>query len=131
MAWEYSWLDLPRIYALNLLLIPISLEGLLNALRQMLTGRKPSFRRTPKVFQRTTAPARYILVPIAVLLLALLAAGADYFAGSRSFAILGLVNVAFLGYALVSFVGVREGLEDVAAGFRIRTSLARADRNQP
>jgi len=126
VACEYSWLDLPRVYALNLLLIPISLEGLLNVLRQAWTGRKPAFRRTPKVFERTAAPARYILVPFVLLILALATAGADYFVRSRSFAVLGLVNVAFLGYALVWFVGLRDGLADLAAGLGIRTLPPRA-----
>ena len=135
VACEYRWLDLPRVYALNLLLIPISLEGLLNVLRQAWTGRKAAFRRTPKVFERTAAPARYILAPLVLLILALAAAAADYFAGSWSFAILGFVNVAFLSYALIRFVGLREGLEDLAAGLGIRTVLPRAaamnDRSAP
>ena len=126
VACEYGWLDLPRVYALNLLLIPVSLEGLLNVLRQAWTGRKPAFRRTPKVFERTPAPARYILMPLVLLVLAMATAGADYLSGSWPFAIVGLVNAALLSYALAGLVGLREGLADIAAGLGIRAVWPRA-----
>ena len=39
----YSWHDVVRVYALNLLLIPVNLGGLLLSLRQAVMGRKPRF----------------------------------------------------------------------------------------
>src|SRR5256885_1060029 len=57
----YRYADLLRVYALNLMLIPVNLGGVLKSLEQALTGRKTPFGRTPKVSGRTAAPALYVL----------------------------------------------------------------------
>ena len=54
----YRWSDFPRVYALNVLLVPIHLGGSLKSLHQAATGRKTPFARTPKVTGRTVAPGR-------------------------------------------------------------------------
>lgn len=54
--------DLLRVYALNLLLLPVHLGGVLRSLRQSWTGQKIPFRRTPKVTGRTRTPARYLML---------------------------------------------------------------------
>ena len=56
----YRWQDLPAVYALNLLLIPVNLAGTAQSLRQAFTGRPVPFKRTPKVSGHTSAPARYL-----------------------------------------------------------------------
>jgi cellulose synthase (UDP-forming) len=55
--------DLLEVYALNLLLLPVNLGGVLTSIRQGLTGRRIPFGRTPKVSDRTAAPAGYIAPP--------------------------------------------------------------------
>jgi cellulose synthase (UDP-forming) len=49
----YRWTDLARVYALNLLLLPVNLAGVILSLWQILTGRKAAFGRTPKIEGRT------------------------------------------------------------------------------
>ena len=45
--------DLLRVYALNLLLIPVHLTGAITSVRQAFAGTKIPFRRTPKISGRT------------------------------------------------------------------------------
>jgi cellulose synthase (UDP-forming) len=111
----YSWIDLPRVYALNLLLIPVSANGLINSIRQWSTGRKPAFQRTPKIRERTAVPAIYVLVlwliPPATLTIAIM----DMISGGISIAVLGVLNALLLCVAVAQFVGVRESFEDLCA----------------
>ncbi len=111
----YSWIDLPRVYALNLLLIPVSVNGVINSIRQWWTGRKPAFQRTPKIRERTAVPPIYVLVlwliPPATLTIAIM----DMISGGISIAILGVLNALILSVALAQFVGVRESFEDLYA----------------
>ncbi|HET9886418.1 MAG TPA: glycosyltransferase family 2 protein, partial [bacterium] len=44
----YQPLDLFRVYAMNLMLIPVNLSGILLSMRQIVTGRRVAFQRTPK-----------------------------------------------------------------------------------
>ena len=66
--------DLPSVYALSLLLVTVSVNGIYNSFRQWWTGRKPVFQRTPKIRERTAMPASYVivtwLIPPATLLIA-------------------------------------------------------------
>ena len=39
----YSWADLPRVYTLNLMLLPINLAGVIRSIQQMLSSRYASF----------------------------------------------------------------------------------------
>ena len=73
----YRWTDLFRVYALNLLLIPVNLGGVFRSLQQALTGRKVPFVRTPKVVSRTPAPALYVVAAYVLLGQWLLGAGND------------------------------------------------------
>jgi hypothetical protein len=108
------------VYALNLLLIPVNLAGVLTSLRQALSGRKVPFGRTPKVRERTVVPSLYVLSPCA--LVAGLAVG---LVGDLAHArwvhgvFLGF-NGALLAYAIWRFIGLRDGLED--SRLRLRRS---------
>src|SRR3569623_1928370 len=57
----YRRTDLFKIYALNLLLIPVNLGGVLKSVQQGYSGKKIPFGRTPKVQGRTAAPPLYII----------------------------------------------------------------------
>jgi cellulose synthase/poly-beta-1,6-N-acetylglucosamine synthase-like glycosyltransferase len=109
----YAWIDLPRVYALNLMLIPVSINGIVNSIRQWWTERKPAFQRTPKIRERTAIPPFYVaslwLIPPATLTVAIM----DMIAGGWSVAILGVLNALLLSIALVQFIGVRESFEDL------------------
>jgi cellulose synthase (UDP-forming) len=110
--------DVVRVYALNLLLVPVNLGGVVTSIRQGLTGRRIPFGRTPKVTRRTPAPALYILMTWGLLALWAVGTSMDAAAGRRSLAAFGLANVLLLGYALTRFVGWRAAAADAFARFR-------------
>lgn len=115
----YKARDLASVYALNLLLIPVNLAGVFASLRQIVTGRRAAFARTPKVSGRTAAPAGYVLAEYGLLASWLVGFGLDVAAkrwGSASFC---LANAVMLAYAIASFIGARESATD------LRRSLAR------
>ncbi len=108
----YKWRDLPRVYALNLLLIPINLGGVTKSLHQACTGRRSAFGRTPKIAGRTAAPQFYVVVEFAILLYCLLRGVDDLLTARWLHAAFALINGALLAYAVGCYVGFREAAED-------------------
>ncbi|MFL5332035.1 MAG: glycosyltransferase family 2 protein, partial [Geminicoccaceae bacterium] len=109
----YRWRDLGKVYALNLLLVPIHLAGSMGSLRQALTGRKTPFRRTPKVDGRTSAPRPFVLVAWGLPLWCGVGAMFDLWLGNALHAAFAGLNAALFGYAAAVFVGPRASLEDL------------------
>ena len=114
----YRWTDLFRVYALNLMLIPVNLCGVFKSLHQAITRRKIPFGRTPKVTGRTAAPALYIFLEYALLSHWLLGFAVDVLHRRWTHATFSLINAAFLGWALFQFIGLTESKEDILAGVR-------------
>ncbi len=109
----YQWSDLPRVYALNLLLVPINLGGVAKSLHQAVTGRNTPFGRTPKVPGRTAAPRLYIASTLAMLAYCA-CFGASDLANSRwVHGGLMMLMAGFLWYALRYLIGLREAAEDL------------------
>lgn len=100
----YRWIDLPRVYALNLMLIPVHLGGVLKSIQQGLTGARIPFRRTPKVGGVTTAPLVYIAAEVVLTVYCLALAAVDGYAGLWMHALFLLANGLLLLYALAAFV---------------------------
>lgn len=96
----YRFTDLLRVYALNLLLVPVHLGGVMRSIEQAWTGRQIPFHRTPKVLDRTTAPVGYIVAEIMLLLLMVLSGAFHLAAGRWLNAALGFVNAGVLLYAM-------------------------------
>ena len=115
---SYRWLDLLRVYALNLLLIPVNLSGILQSLQQVVTGRHSLFSRTPKVNHRMVVPAIYILLWWGITFYCIGNSVADFIMGRWAHGLFAAANSTFLVYALVHYVGVRNSLADVNAGLR-------------
>jgi hypothetical protein len=111
----YRRSDLFRVYALNLLLIPVNLGGVFKSLQQAWTKKKIPFGRTPKVQGRTAAAPLYVFAEYALLLHWAVSALADFFVGRWVHGVCALGNASFLLYAILRFVGLRESLEDVIA----------------
>ena len=109
----YRWRDVLRVYALNLLLVPVNLGGVLRSVLQACTGRRSTFGRTPKVVGRTAAPAGYVLAEAGLFGWWTFGALMELEAGHRLNGLFALANAAFLLYALVRFVGLREACEDL------------------
>lgn len=109
----YRASDVLRVYALNLLLIPVHLGGVALSLRQGWTGRKSPFGRTPKVKDRVVAPPLYLIAEYAILSQWLAGAVYEYVHGRPLHAGFALVNAGFLAYAVHRFIGVRESWRDL------------------
>jgi glycosyl transferase family 2 len=109
----YRWSDLFRVYALNLLLLPVNAAGVLLSLRQLVTGRKAPFGRTPKVQSRTAVPPAYALFHATLLLYLVGTSVVDLVQGLYSHAGFALASSAFLAYAIGAFVGWRESCSDL------------------
>ena len=106
-------IDFLRIYALNLLLLPVHLGGAMKSVQQLVTGEKIPFRRTPKVLGRTSAPRLYVALEYGLLLLCC-ATGLFYASQGRWIsAAFALVNGALYGYAIAAFIGFSESLQDL------------------
>jgi hypothetical protein len=106
--------DVLRVYALNLMLIPVHLAGVFQSLRQGWTGTKSPFGRTPKVQERTITPWPYLVAEYAILAHWLLGTVFEYLHGRPHLAAFALVNAAFLAYAMVAFIGLQESWDDLA-----------------
>jgi cellulose synthase/poly-beta-1,6-N-acetylglucosamine synthase-like glycosyltransferase len=109
----YEWADLARVYALNLLLLPISLGGVLKSLHQACTGSKSAFGRTPKVRGRTGAPRLYVICALALPAYCAVNGILNLGEHHLAYAAFLLINGAFLVYAFFLFVGLRESMEDL------------------
>ncbi|HET7757629.1 MAG TPA: glycosyltransferase family 2 protein [Steroidobacteraceae bacterium] len=121
----YRWRDLASVYALNLLLIPINLGGVLKSLQQAITRTKIPFGRTPKVENRTRAPARYLLAEYLMLLAWSLGMVLDAAARRWTHAAFTACNTAFLGFAIYSYVGWSATVQDLRASWQSRPVPAR------
>jgi cellulose synthase/poly-beta-1,6-N-acetylglucosamine synthase-like glycosyltransferase/peptidoglycan/xylan/chitin deacetylase (PgdA/CDA1 family) len=109
----YRRRDVLRVYALNLLLIPVNLGGVMRSIHQACTGRRSTFGRTPKVVGRTAAPAGYVLAEAGLLTWLTFGALMELEAGHQLNGLFALANAVFLSYALVRFVGLRQACEDL------------------
>jgi cellulose synthase (UDP-forming) len=101
----YRRSDVLRVYALNLLLVPVNIGGVGKSVHQGLTRRKIPFGRTPKVHGRTRAPGLYLLAAVALFTYAAAAAGFDLAAGRWAHAVFAGANSLVLFYAISRFVG--------------------------
>ena len=122
------------MYALNVLLLPVSLAGVIGSLVQALTGRRTAFARTPKVTGRTAAPAGYVAAEITLLLLWLLGAARDIYTRRWLNAAFAFADAMFLLYAVIRFVGIRAAWEDLrplTEGFHRRCRRVRGRPRAP
>jgi cellulose synthase (UDP-forming) len=116
----YKWRDLLRVYALTLLLVPVNLAGVYRSLEQIITGRKSPFARTPKIEGRTAAPASHLLALCALAATAMFSAGTNLWSGNLLFFSFCSINAGFFLYGLLSLIGWREAVIDIAAGLALR-----------
>lgn len=114
----YRWSDFPRVWALNLLLLPVHLGGVLKSLHQATTGTKTPFARTPKVAGRTAAPGLYVLAVYAFLVASLLMLGIRLSDGEWISGGFALTCAAGNAYALFVLIGWRESLADLQLWLR-------------
>jgi len=104
----YRWADLARVYALNLLLVPVNLAGVIASLRQAVTGRKSPFRRTPKIEGRTATPPVFVAFHIAAMLYLLVSSVACMVLGRYVNGVFTAMNGAMLVYGFSVFIHAPE-----------------------
>lgn len=109
----YKRLDVLRIYGFNLILLPVNLSGTFASILQLITGVKSSFKRTPKVRDRTTAGFGFILAPIALIVFASYQAVLDIRDQHWTHLFFAALNAVLAAYAIVAFVGVGNALVDL------------------
>jgi cellulose synthase/poly-beta-1,6-N-acetylglucosamine synthase-like glycosyltransferase len=109
----YRASDVVRVYALNLVLIPVNLAGVLMSLKQAWMNAKIPFGRTPKVNDRTGIAPQYVLAEYALLLQWLIVTGLDAMGGLWFHALFVGLNAAALLYGITVFIGHRNSWEDL------------------
>jgi hypothetical protein len=113
-------IDVLWVFALNLVLIPVNLAGVIKSVEQAMTRRKIPFARTPKIVDRVAAPAQFVVLPYAVVVaLGLLAWRAAAEGQWTGFVFACFTGVAALVGAIV-FVGTRTAIADIAAGWSVK-----------
>lgn len=110
----YKRTDIVRIYAFNLIMLPVNLAGTAKSLYQALTGRKNAFTRTPKVKHRTTAPFWLVLFPYVLIAGAGYTTHRDIQDGAWAHAVFAGLNALLGFYGLVAFIGIRDSIADMA-----------------
>ena len=116
----YRWSDLARVYSLNLLLLPVCLAGVALSIRQLWTGEKASFGRTPKIESRTAIPPIYFGFNALMFLLMLTSIG--YAAWTENWGRMAFpsFNALFYAYGLSRMIGLKEGWNDFLLTVRKR-----------
>lgn len=112
----HRFTDIFRIYGFNLVLLPVNLAGVLKSIQQAFTGEKIPFARTPKVRNRTAAPALHAFVPYLIVGFSLLTAWRDFHHenwGNFGFA---MFNAVLASAAISAYIGVRASLIDMSLG---------------
>ncbi len=110
--------DLLRVYALNLLLIPVHLSGALMSMQQAIVGTKIPFRRTPKISGRTRTSALDLTLQLVMICLS---TGLGHYYVSQMRWISGtfaFANAALIVYGIRQFIGFAEMKEDLLHGWR-------------
>ncbi|TAK48482.1 MAG: glycosyl transferase [Xanthobacteraceae bacterium] len=111
----YRRRDLLRVYALNMMLIPIYLGGTMQSLRQAFTGRKAPFARTPKVAGRTATPLLYLFALYGLLAWCLFVFIGDLTSGRTFHMSFTLINTAAYLYGITRYVGLKASVLDFYA----------------
>jgi cellulose synthase/poly-beta-1,6-N-acetylglucosamine synthase-like glycosyltransferase len=114
----YRWHDIFRVIALNFVLIPVNIAGMLSSLAHSISGRKPRFGRTPKVHDRTRVSVGYLLAEFALLALWSAQVVFNLMRGASLIAAFFLVHAMFVAYAIQTFIGYRNSVLDIVAGAR-------------
>jgi EAL domain-containing protein (putative c-di-GMP-specific phosphodiesterase class I) len=102
----YKRTDVFRIYGFNLILLPVNLSGSFASMLQLVTGEKSAFKRTPKVRDRTTARAYYVLAPFALVALSAYTIALDLRLSRWENLVYAVLNAVLAFYAIAAFVGL-------------------------
>lgn len=110
--------DVFDVFALNLLLLPVNIGGVVMSLRQAIGGHKVPFARTPKIPGRTVVPAVYVAGALAGVLAFAAVSALAIAQGRLAQGLVGGGATAWMSYAFVRFIGVRAGAGDLVRPLR-------------
>jgi len=113
----YKRSDVFRVYAFNLILLPVNLAGTIKSLQQAAAKSKIAFARTPKVKNRTATPAMYVLASYLIAAFSFYTLANDIQTRNWSNGAFALFNGVLATYAIVAFIGFRNSIADVILGF--------------
>ncbi|MFK0003588.1 glycosyltransferase family 2 protein [Paenarthrobacter sp. NPDC090522] len=108
--------DIFRIYGFNLILLPVNLAGVLKSLQQGLTGDKIPFVRTPKVKDRTAAPAIYVLIPYLIVAFSVLTIWRDVQQQNWGNVAFATLNAVLAMSCIQAYIGIWNSVVDIALG---------------
>lgn len=108
--------DIFRIYGFNLVLLPVNLAGVLKSIQQAFTGEKIPFARTPKVRDRTAAPALHVLVPYLIVIFSLFTLWRDLQHQNWGNVVFAAINATLAAYAIRAYVGIKNSVADMGLG---------------
>ncbi len=112
----YKRTDVLRIYGFNLILLPVNLSGVLKSIQQALTNKKIPFARTPKIKNRTTSPAIYVITPLLIISFSVFTLWRDEIIHNWGNATFAAINISLAIWALVAYIGIRNTLADIWVG---------------
>lgn len=114
----YNRSDIFNIYGFNLILLPVNVAGVLKSIQQALSNEKIPFARTPKIQNRTLAPAWYVVLPLVIVAFSVMTLLRSYHAGNWVNAGFAAVNAVLATWAIVVYIGLTNMLIDVWVGVR-------------
>lgn len=110
----FKRIDVVRIYAFNLLMLPVNLVGSAKSIYQAVSGGKFAFVRTPKVKSRTTAAFPYVVFPYLLIAWSVWTVYRDIGDEQYAHAVFAGLNAALALYGLVAFIGIGNSLVDMS-----------------
>jgi cellulose synthase/poly-beta-1,6-N-acetylglucosamine synthase-like glycosyltransferase len=116
----YRWSDALRVYALQLLLIPLHLGTALSVLHRTWTDRTPALPGADDGPERDATSPWYHLAVFGLVVFWFTGAAIDLTSRHWLHGVIGAVNAAFLLYAAAGYVGFRAGLDDLQHAVRRR-----------
>jgi cellulose synthase (UDP-forming) len=123
--------DIFRIYGFNLVLLPVNLAGVFKSFQQMITGEKIPFVRTPKVKNRTAAPALYVITPYLIVLFSLFTLYRDIVLQNWGNALFAAFNAVMAFGAIRAYIGIWNSVVDIWLGFLNFLYVDRRKQKQP
>lgn len=111
----YKLRDLFAVNALNLILLPVGLAGVIASIGQMLTGKKGAFWRTPKVAGRTRVAYPYIVANVALFALMGFYTVQGAVDGEWMATLLPAGSLALYAFGLTVFIGWGNMLDDLGS----------------
>jgi hypothetical protein len=111
----YGLKDLPKVYALNLMLLPVMLGGTVLSLMQALTGVKARFKRTPRSSATIAAPRGYVISILLIFYFATYWAASGLMHGDVAHTIISVTVAWSYWYGLHHLMEFRPRLAHVPA----------------